>query len=383
MDYAKILKRSWETVRRHRALWVFGALLALTTTNAFFLGYGFDRDDMAARNMIRVAEDRTFYFPGEGVSIDLTGSGDPVFRFEDGDLRDLFGTPIWRDIRAILITSGVVLAGIVILRLVTRYVAEAALIRMVDESERSSERLSVKRGLRLGWSRSAWRLFMIDLVIHVPLGLVLTLSFVLALAPLLLWTTESWLVGTGGTLLSLVLLALFGLASFIVSIVLSPLRPVIRRVCAVEGLGIGASIKQGLSLVGHRLGEILAVWLIWLGIRLGWAVAMVPVVILLFPATVAFILAGLVLGGLPAATIGGLLSLSFQGVTPWIIGTLVGLPIFILVASAPIVFVSGLAEVYLSALWTLAYREIRRAREVSVAAIVPPRPAPLQPAQAV
>jgi hypothetical protein len=37
MDYGRILKRALEMSWRYRALWLFGAILALTTTNGFYL----------------------------------------------------------------------------------------------------------------------------------------------------------------------------------------------------------------------------------------------------------------------------------------------------------------------------------------------------------
>ena len=36
MNYQKVLKRSWDMVWRYRALWLFGAILALTTVNGFY-----------------------------------------------------------------------------------------------------------------------------------------------------------------------------------------------------------------------------------------------------------------------------------------------------------------------------------------------------------
>ena len=48
-----------------------------------------------------------------------------------------------------------------------------------------------------------------------------------------------------------------------------------------------------------------------------------------------------------------------EGPVLWIIGGVTGFPIFILVVSAPWVFVGGLMEVFKSSTWTLIYRELR------------------------
>lgn len=56
---------------------------------------------------------------------------------------------------------------------------------------------------------------------------------------------------------------------------------------------------------------------------------------------------------------GGLTGLAFEGPTPWIVAGVVGIPIFILVLAAPLTFLGGLLEVFLSSTWTLTYRELR------------------------
>jgi hypothetical protein len=59
-----------------------------------------------------------------------------------------------------------------------------------------------------------------------------------------------------------------------------------------------------------------------------------------------------------------------EGATPWIMGLLVGLPIFIVVMLSPILFVSGLVEIYKSSIWTLAYRDLK-AMELTAQEVVP------------
>jgi hypothetical protein len=57
--------------------------------------------------------------------------------------------------------------------------------------------------------------------------------------------------------------------------------------------------------------------------------------------------------------VGGLTGLAFEGATPWVLGAVVGIPAFLLVLAAPLAFVGGLLEVFLSSAWTLTYRQMR------------------------
>jgi hypothetical protein len=349
-------------VWRYRALWIFGALLALTTVNGFYFGYNPHRVEAGRWTPIKVAEGYTFYLPGEGPAIDLTDPEGFSIHLDGRELRELealFTEVIPRWIWAIVIVAAIVLAGLLLVGTIARYVAEAALIRMVNATEESGERLSVGQGFRLGWSRSAWRLFLIDLVIHLPVRLVLAVLFLLALSPLLLWVSGSVAAGAVGTLFTTILLFLVVVVAIAASAALSLLIHTIRRACAIEGLGVIASIRRGLAVARAHLKEVVVVWLMWIGVRLAWMVLAVPVMILIFPATLLFVVVGAVLGGLPAVAVGALLSPFLGDVAPWIVGAIVGLPIFILVMSAPMLFLSGLVEVLKSGTWTLAYRDLR------------------------
>jgi len=188
---------------------------------------------------------------------------------------------------------------------------------------------------------------------------VLAVLFLLALSPLLLWVSGSVAAGAVGTLFTTILLFLVVVVAVAASAALSLLIHSIRRACAIEGLGVVASIRRGLAVVKAHLKEVVVVWLMWLGMRVAWMAAAVVVMILIFPATLLFVVVGAVLGGLPAVIVGALLSPFLGDVAPWIVGAIVGLPIFILVMSAPMLFLSGLVEVLKSSTWTLAYRDLR------------------------
>ena len=140
---------------------------------------------------------------------------------------------------------------------------------------------------------------------------------------------------------------------------LSLLMHFFRRACALEELGVIESLRQGYFIVRQHLKDVALMWLIMVGVSIGWVIAMIAITIVLFPVILLLILVGGVLGGLPALLVGGLTSLFFDGAVPWILAAAIGGPIFILVVAAPWIFLGGLMEVFKSSTWTLTYRELR------------------------
>jgi hypothetical protein len=338
MDPIKVLKRAWETTWRYRALWVFGIILALTTAGGGFRG---------------------------------GGDGDGTFQYK---LRgeDLLGLQMGEvpppEVVSTLIAIGVGLACVIVVLIIAatiaRYVAETALIRMVDDYEETGEKHSVRQGFRLGWSRTALRLFLIKLLIGLPVAVAFILLFALALAPLLLWTTKSTPAGVIGTVAAIGLFFSILFLAIVVGAVLSLLTKFFWRACALEELGVIESIRQGFGVVRRHLKDVGIMWLIMVGVQIGWVIAMIAITIVLLPAIILLIVLGGVLGGLPALLVGGLASLFFEGAVPWILAAVVGLPIFILVVAVPWLFLGGLMEVFKSSTWTLTYREVRALESV-------------------
>ena len=322
MDHVKVLKRAWHTVWRYRALWVFGFILALTTG-----GRG-SSSGRVANNWGQYSTDRIP--PG-----------------------------VVNTLLAIVVGVVCLVVLLIIVGAIARYVAETALIRMVDDYEETGQKRSVRQGFRMGWSRSAFRLFLIDLLIGLPLAVAFMLLFLLAAAPLLLWATESTAAGALGTATTIGLGLLVVLLAIVVAVILSVLKPFFRRVCVLQQMGVVESIRQGYAVVRHNLKNVGLMWLITVGLRIGWTILMIPVVLLLLVVSGA-------LGGLLALLAGGLTGLAFEGAAPWIAAFVVGIPIFILVLVAPLSFLGGLFETYLSSTWTLTYRELR-AKAVPVA----------------
>jgi hypothetical protein len=336
MDHVKILKRAWDITWRYRALWIFGIILALTTASG----------------------------------LPPRGDGDGGVQYELGR-DDLFGpggafpgpdiAP--RVVVSVLIAAGVALACVIVLLIVAsaiaRWVAEAALIRMVGDYEETDEQRSVRQGFRLGWSRTTWRLFLINLLVNLPVVAVFILLFALAVAPFFLWITESTAAGIIGTIAGIGLFFLILFLAIVVGAAVKVLLRFFRRACALEGLGVIESIRQGLGVVRRHLLDVGLMWLIMVGVQIGLTIATIALVIVLFPVIIALLILGGVLGGVPALLVGGLASLFLEGAVPWVLGALIGIPIFALVVSVPWLFLGGLVEVFKSSVWTLTYRELR------------------------
>lgn len=319
MDYTKILKRAWHTVWNYRALWIFGVILALTTgggTNNW-VQYSLGSEDFSQRGL-------------------------RIERIPPGVVSTLL---------AIGIGLACLIVILIIVGAIARYVSETALIRMVDDYEETGQKRRVRQGFRMGWSRSAFRLFLIQLVVGLPTALAFILLFALALAPLLLWTTKAEAAGVIGTVITIGLFILIVLLAIVVGVVLAILMKFFWRACVLEGLGVTAAIRQGYAVVRQNLKDVVLMWLITVGLRIGWAIVMIPVVFLLLVVSAA-------LGGALALLAGWLTGLAFEGLTPWIVAGVVGIPIFILVLAAPLTFLGGLLEVFLSSTWTLTYRKL-------------------------
>ncbi len=388
MRILDVFARAWRLAWTYRATWVLGALLALTAGNGLFVGWAWRQRGLESHNSLRLTPSLTVNFPGQGLSIDLT---DPqaitIQMLDDGltGLETMLGGVIPGAVRAVL-AGGLILVGVVLAVLVTvRYVAEAGLIRMVAEVHRSGMRVSLAQGWRWGWSRMAWRLLLIDLLIGLGLFLSVVVVLAVTLAPLLLWTTRSMIAGVVGTALTsgLLVIAAVALASLLIfgSIVIQAAR----RQCAFDGSGVIASIRSAASLVWAQPVPSLLTWVLWVAARLVWTLATVPLAVLLAPLALLLLPFAAIAGGFSALVVGGLSAIFLRGAVPWIIGAIAGVPLFALTLASPILVASAPIETLKSSLWTLAVAELRLLpvrvkRAVSAPAVaVVSAPAPVEP----
>ena len=380
MNTVKILKRAWQIVWTCRALWLFGAILALTTATAVYPGPWRNQENADEWIKIKFTESLILKLPGEGLTIDLSTPERVSIWLDSGksprevrDIEEFLNVVITPNIMLILIEAAIILAVMILLGTIARYIAETAMIRMVDRMEETGEKLNLRQGLGLGWSHRAGRLFLLDLSVYLLAALTFILVFLLALSPLLLiatGNTPAIVLGAVGTL------GLLGLASFLLfagSVLLSLLMQPIKRACVLDNLGVAAAIRKGFSVVGGHLKQVVTVWIIWIGIRILWLPMSFLLMILMAPLLLLTILLGMVAGAVSGLVVGGIASLFVEGAIPWIMGAMVAIPIFLLVMISPILFVGGLVQVYLSNLWTLSYRDLR-GKEAPVRAPLPATP---------
>ena len=366
MNLNTILKKSWKMLWHYRALWLFGAILALVIVNAIFIGPWQNQENNDQWIEIKVSDNTTIRVPGADMTIDLTApegvriiTPDVASWREFRDLVDELKREEGIDLWSILVESIAILAISLLLGMVARYITETAVIRMVNDAEEMGQRLNMREGLRRGLSFRAVRLFLLDLIIAVLAAMAFVLVFGLAVTPLLLaiGNHEAVIITAGVATLGLLVLGIYMwlAAGAVLSLVLQP----VRRACALEEQSLWASIRQGITITKQHLKELSQIWLIWIGIRLLWVPLGLLVFILLSPVLLLTILAGVAMGGLPAALVAAIASLYTGDITSWIMGALAGLPIFILVLISPMLFVSGLIEIYKSCIWTLAYRDLK------------------------
>jgi len=360
MNHANVLKRAWEILWRYRVLWIFGVIVALTATSGtsgYWKGGGDGgHDDWSCPGGIAVGDQCYAVEEWREALQEM-----PYVLQEWRELEELSGLPLpevpaafWTTLAAVvlgLLCLGVIVA---IARVVFLYLAETALIRMVDDYEETGERRGVRQGFRLGWSRTALRLFVIDLLTRLP-GMLIAFMLLLlgvGMLGLTVWAGGSWRLIVVGAIAAAGLVCLSIPLVIVVSLVLSLLRPFMWRACALEETGVIDSIREGCRFVRQHLADAIIMWLIMVGLQVGWIIVMIPVVLLL-------VVIGGLLGGLAGLLAAGLGSLASSGAVPVILGLVTGIPIFILVLAAPLVFLGGLAHVFESSVWALTYRELR------------------------
>jgi len=320
MDHIRIIRRAFDIVRRYPVLWIFGFLLALTTSRGNSgTQYNFSNRDFEPGG--------DFHFPSISPEV----------------INAVIGI-------IIAVVCMLVLLGIALT--IVRYVALTASIRMVNQYEESGEKMSFGQGWRLGWTRTAFRIWLVDLLFGVGAFLVIILLFLLAAAPLLLLLTGSDVADVVGIVMTIGLGVFVFLLLILLAAAITLLNQFIYRAVALEDLGVFDAIRRGWKLVRSRLGDVIIMGLILFGIGLLFGILMIPIVLVLLAL-------GALAGGLPGLLAGLITNLFVQGgPIPWVVGVMVGLPIFILVLSIPLSIVSGFFEIFNSSTWTLTYREV-------------------------
>ncbi len=346
MNHMRILKRAWDILRSYKTLWVFGILLALTAGGTFS---GNNGDNGGARANVGVNTDWPRNMTPAEIEELPSGIREAVREFQNLQVnpipRETINTLIGVTIALVCLA---LLVGVVFL--ILRYVSQTALIQMVDRYESSGEKVTWREGFRLGWSRPAWRLFLIDLLIFLPVFSGILLAVLLIMGPALLSLALGGLGSIIGIVMAIGLGFLVVFAAILLAIALAMAREVFYRECVLGGNGVLDSFRRGFATIRTNLKDLFLIWLLLLAIYIGFAVLMLPVGILL-----------LIIGVVAGAGAGFGLYLALQAgsqLTAIVVAALLGVFILSLIVGIPMLFLRGLRETYTSTAWTLAYREI-------------------------
>jgi len=334
MNYGQILKRAWRILWSYRALWVFGIILALVTPTGNLsdkVNYQFGQEDV-----------RRWDLPAE-----LQDAFDQLNELFPKEMSE----ETFNSIIAWVIFGGVLLLIIMIVFAVLGFITETALIRMVDRYESSGEKLSIREGFRLGWSRAAWRLFLVKLVVFLPIALIFFSLFACAAFPVMLSVLAGDEPTVSGIIAAIGLVFLVIFLGIVLGIALSLVMEMVYRTVVLAETGVMEGLRRGWRLVRHNFKDVGLMWLILVGIQIAFSIALIPAVIML-------LFLGLIVGG--GAGVGVYYFVqTFAGNLASLISALtVGAGLFMTVLGLPMLFISGLFEVYLSSAWTLTYRAL-------------------------
>ena len=352
IDITKILKRAWNILWTYRVLWVIGFILGLTTATSMPNGNNSGwREDIRDRQT-----GETFPLPTRE---ELQDAWEQMQQEMDWlPWRMNISTQEWNTLLWIGVGLLFGLLGLGVASAVARYVAETAAIRMVDEYERTGQKVSWRQGLRYGWSRTAWRLFLIELLISLPVILLVLGGLITGVVVFVLVIGDNSLLSTAGIIAMIAVIFLLIFLGVILAIFLRVLREFFWRACVLEEVGVSQAIRLGWGMIKRHWKSAGLMWLVMIAVHITWSIALVLAFFIGLPLLVVTILTGTIVGGVPGLLAGMLSSLFLGDPLPWIVGTLIGLPFFLVVAFSPLILFRGLGLVYNSTVWTLTYREL-------------------------
>jgi Ca2+/Na+ antiporter len=354
MDHSQILKRAWNILWSYKMLWVFGFLLALASAGGV-RNYRPQTPDFNQRNPA---------FSFDQWRYRLT----PEMQRALGDVQRLFSQEMIGFWIGLAITLVCLFLLVAIIFAIIRYVSTVSIIRMVDGHEATGEKVGFRQGWRLGWSRAAWRLFLIDLVIGIPLALIGLVMFGCSMLPLILAVTSQ----RGGAIAAFAMLAaglicIWSILFMVIGLAVGLVINLIRRSCVLDGNGVIDSIKLGVKLFRRELKDASLMWLILAAIHIGYVIVIIPVVLVLVGIGL------LVGGGAGLATYFGLQAAAGQA-TAIVTAVILGLGLFFIILGLPLNFLEGLRLTYFSTSWTLTYRELTGLKLVEAGGEAEPLP---------
>jgi len=364
MDPIKILKRAWHILWSYRALWVFGLILALAA--------GSSSGNSGNNSGYRTNSRETSQVTPQNMQEAMRSFQSEVHKLFEQGIPDINVTG--KDLTAFVWVIGafflvMVIFGIVMA--VARYVSETAVIRMVDEYENSGTKMTVRQGIRIGWSKTSWRLFLINLIVNLPVIAFMLVILVMGIGAVIAVVNGSAKFAAFSVISTLLLLAIVTFVVIAITVVLHLFRNFFWRASALEDLGVSESFRQGFAMVRENWKDVGLMWLVMIGLGIIWAVASVILAIVTIPLVIVTAVIAALVASVPFLLFAGIFSLFTSGWFVWIAAGLFVAPLFFTIAFSPWVLLGSWQQVYTSTVWTLTYREIKALPAV-VAAEVPP-----------
>ena len=367
IDIKKILKRSWQILWSYKVLWIFGILLALTAGG----NLGSSNSGWRSQAPQSGAGSLTGFNPDRAFSENAPEWVRQLVEWFVKDVEPLFLNP--EQHIGTFVTIGVVLLlailVISILAAFVRYPAETAVMRMVDGYETDGNKLKFKAGWKLGWNRRAFRLWVIDLILSLPVVLLISLMIGVGLAVLMPNFGTSQTPGTSAIVFAIGLGFLSLFLILVAAVFLTVLRNFFARAAALEGLGVKESLKSGWGMFKRNWKSAGLMLLVMAGIGIAFGIAGLILFFLLIPAYIVLLIPAALAAAIPALVTYGITSIFTSGPLVWVIAALAAIPFFFTVLFAPLMLFSGWFKIFQSNVWTLTYREIKAKESLAAPAL--------------
>lgn len=313
MQYGELITRSFAIAWRRRYLWLLAILGGADVTS----GGGFNFS--GAGNAFSGGGSTGAGAPAAGGPAGLQDAVNAVGRF----LQDNAGT---------IVLLGAVLVVVAIAWWLLSCVTTGALVRATAEHD--AERpfglgVAWRTGLETFWAMLGLRL----------IGVLWTIVVVGSIVGAVILGVSAYLSNQAAGLGAVITVGLLvGAVLVLASIPVGIAFILATRAVVLERRGPLSALGRGFALLWSRIGRVLLVWLLQVGLALaaglGLAIVVIPVVL---------VLGGIVLAAGVAGGVGA--------------GVVVGIPVALLLFAVVLVL-GALIGVYLSAYWTLAFRRL-------------------------
>jgi hypothetical protein len=352
IDPVKILKRAWHILWSYRALWVFGLILAIAA--------GSSTGNSGNNSGYRMNNGESSQVTPQSMQEALRSFQSEVHKLFEQGIPDINVTG--KDLTTFLWVIGAFVLVMFIVGIavaIARYVSETAVIRMVDEYETSGEKMTVRQGFRFGWSKTAWRLFLVNLIVNLPAIALVLVLLIAGIGVYFAWVNGTANFAAFSTVATIVLAFITIFVVAILTIALHLLRHFVWRISVLENTGVRESLKRGFTLVRENWKNAGLMWLVMIGLGIVWAIASIILIIVTIPFVIVTAVIAVLVSAIPFLLFFGLFSAFLGGWLPWIAGALFVAPLFFTIAFSPWLLLGSWQAVYTSTVWTLTYREIK------------------------